>query len=246
MKGNIFIGTSGWNYRDSNHIFYPTGTKAAEYLSFYAKHFVTTEINTSFYHMPRATSVQGWIDKVPVDFKFCAKISKYLTHIKRLKEPEEPLERFFEVFEQMKKQMGPVLVQLPSSLKFDYDLAEHFYKLLQAKYKGYSFAMEVRHDTWLGTDSLALMHRYNIILVISQSGVGFPYAEVINNKNVYVRFHGPGKLYASSYTDEMLKEYAGKFLSWQKEGHDIWVFFNNDWLNGLKNAETLKRMVGAR
>ncbi|MDB5282282.1 MAG: hypothetical protein JWO06_1357 [Bacteroidota bacterium] len=244
MKGKIFIGTSGWSYRDANHIFYPENMKASEYLSYYAKSFDVTEINYSFYHMPKPTTVNGWMDKVPADFKFCCKMSKYLTHIKRLKESEEPLEKFFASFGQMKKMMGPVLIQLPPSLKFDESLATDLYKILTKKYKQYQFALEVRHETWLAENSVELMRKYKIILVISQSGVGFPYTEEITAKDVYVRFHGPGKLYRSEYDDETLQNYAGKFLNWADEGRKVWAFFNNDWLLALKNAETLKKMLG--
>ena len=159
---------------------------------------------------------------------FCPKISRYITHIKRLKDPEETLPRFFEVFDPVKKHMGPVLIQLPPSSKFHYDITEHFFSVLKKEYKGYDFALEVRHDTWLEDDSLNLMAKYDIAFVISQSGDRFPYREMVTAKNVYVRFHGPEGLYSSSYSDKMLKSFAKKFLSWIEEGHIIWAFFNND------------------
>jgi len=148
--------------------------------------------------------------------------------MKKLNEPEEPLERFFGIFKPMQKMMGPVLLQLPRMLKFNYDKAEHLYRLLHTRYKKYEFVMEVRHDTWLQEKSLTLMTRYDIGLVISQSGERFPYSEMITAKNIYIRFHGPNELYASSYSDKMLVKFAGKFRKWQKQGHTIWVFFNND------------------
>jgi uncharacterized protein YecE (DUF72 family) len=243
MKGKIFIGTSGWNYKESKGIFYPENLRAADYLTYNSKVFNATEINTSFYHMPRMATVKGWMDKVSPEFKFCPKISKYITHIKRLKEPEEPLSRFFEVFEQMQPVMGPVLIQLPPSLKFEYDIAGHFYKELKKHYRNYDFAMEVRHKTWLDTDSIALLTKYKIALVVSQSGIGFPYAEIPTGKNIYLRFHGPEKLYASGYSDEVLREYANKLIGWEKEGHLVWAFFNNGWAYAVKNALTLKSMV---
>ena len=148
--------------------------------------------------------------------------------MKKLKEPEEPLQRFFEVFDPVRSVLGPVLVQLPPSLKFDYDRADHFYRVLRKEYRKYSFVIEVRHNTWLDEDSLTLMSKYNVGFVISQSGNVFPYSEAVTAKNIYVRFHGPGYLYASPYSDEMLHEYAGKFKRWAKDGHVIWAFFNND------------------
>lgn len=243
--GKIYIGTSGWSYKDWKGVYYPEKLKATDWLLFYTNDFDIVEINASFYRLPKRETVENWTAKVPADFRFCPKMSRYLTHIKRLKEPEEPLERFFSIFEPMKEKMGPVLIQLPPSLKFDYDITEHFFKLLKKKYKAYEFALEVRHETWMHNDALGLMAKYDIAFVISQSGVGFPYAEMVTAKNIYVRFHGPEKLYASLYTDAMLKEFAKKFKKWMKEGHDIWVFFNNDWFTyAIQNGRTLKKMMG--
>jgi len=100
--------------------------------------------------------------------------------------------------------------------------------LLRSKYRKYEFVMEVRSDTWLLEESLILMAKYDIGLVISQSGERFPYSEMITAKNIYIRFHGPHALYSSSYSDQMLKEFAKKFKKWEKAGHEIWAFFNND------------------
>lgn len=238
------IGTSGWSYQHWKEIFYPFEMKSTAWLTFYAEKFKVTEINTSFYHLPKPATVTGWVNKVPSDFLFCPKISRYLTHIKRLKEPEEPLERFFEIFYPIKNNLGPVLVQLPPSFKFDYDRAEHFYKMLKQKYSDYDFAMEVRHNTWMEEESLTLMSKYDIAFIISQSGSRFPYGEIVTAKNVYIRFHGPESLYSSSYTDSQLHEFAMKFKNWIKEGHQIWAFFNND-IGGyaFANAQTLIQMM---
>jgi uncharacterized protein YecE (DUF72 family) len=241
MQGKIHIGTSGWSYKHWKGIFYPPKVKAADWLSFYAETFKTTEINGSFYRLPSEETVIKWTQQVQDDFIFCPKMSRFLTHMKKLNDPEEPLERFFTVFEPMKNKMGPVLIQLPPFLKFNYDKAEHFYSLLKGKYKYYEFVMEVRHDTWLQEESLTLMTKYDIGFVISQSGTNFPYSEMVTAKNIYVRFHGPKELYASSYSDEMLKDFAKKFHHWTKEGHIIWVYFNND-IHGYA-LEDAKRLI---
>ena len=101
--------------------------------------------------------------------------------------------------------------------------------------------MEIRHDSWLQEESLTLMTKYDIGLVISQSGEQFPYSEMVTAKNIYVRFHGPHHLYASSYSNEMLKDFAKKFRKWEKEGHVIWAFFNND-VHGYA-IEDAKRLI---
>jgi uncharacterized protein YecE (DUF72 family) len=167
--------------------------------------------------------------------------------MKKLLEPEEPLQRFFDVFDNIKPVLGPVLVQLPSMVKFDHERTEHFFNILKTRYGDYDFVLEFRHDTWLEDEALKLMERYDIGLVISQSGVGFPYSEIITSKNIYVRFHGPGKLYASSYNDETLEAFAGKFKKWIKKGHTLWVFFNNDWHGyAINNAQKLKDLMKSK
>lgn len=168
------------------------------------------------------------MDKVPETFLFCPKISRYLTHINRLIDPEEPLEKFFELFEPMKKRLGPVLVQLPPRLPFQLRRVEHFYTLLKQKYSDYSFAVEVRDERWLQEESIGLMRKYQIAFVISQSGGVFPYAEQVTARDVYLRFHGPGQLYASLYQDVTLQSFAVKMLDWKAAGHRVWAFFNND------------------
>ena len=243
--GKIYIGTSGWSYKDWKGVYYPEKLKATDWLTFYAGDFDIVEINSSFYRLPTRETVENWTKKVPKDFRFCPKVSRFLTHIKRLKEPEESMERFFDRFDPMKKMLGPILIQLPPNLKFDYDVTEHFFRLLKKKYRKFDFAIEVRHETWMDNVPLDLMASYDIAFTISQSGVGFPYSEMVTAKNIYVRFHGPKELYASLYTDAALRKYAKKFKTWLQEGHDIWVFFNNDWYTyAIQNGRSLKKMMG--
>ena len=245
MKSTVNIGTSGWSYKDWVGIFYPEKLPAKDFLSFYAQYFNSVEINSSFYHLPRGSTVIDWTKKVPKDFLFCPKMSRFITHIKRLKEPEEPLQRFFETFAPMKKCSGPILIQLPPSLKFDAAVAEHFFSVLKTNHADFHFAIEVRHQSWLSDESIQLLKKFKIAWVISQAGVDFPYAEHITSKNIYVRFHGPGKLYTSSYSDKMLESFAGKFKSWLEEKFVLWIFFNNDFNGiGIENATRLKRMMG--
>lgn len=244
---SIHIGTSGWSYKHWKNIFYPAGLKPAQWLPYYADHFSTTEINASFYRLPAEETIGNWMSMAPKGFTFCPKMSRFLTHMKKLKDPEEPLERFFRIFELMKKMMGPVLLQLPPQLKFDYDRTEHLFHLLKTRYRAYRFALEIRHDSWLHIDSISLMTRYDMAFVIAQSGAGFPYSETVTAQNIYVRFHGPGELYASSYSTEQLRSFASKFRKWSGEGHTIWAYFNND-IHGyaVEDARRLREMVRER
>ena len=243
MQG-IYIGTSGWSYRHWKGLFYPPKLKSTDWIIYYAQYFSVSEINASFYRLPTAQTVLNWAGRVPPGFMFCPKMSRYLTHMKKLLAPEETLEKFFEVFSLMRDMMGPVLIQLPPFLTFSYDRAEHLYAVLKKNYGAYSFVMEVRHESWFREESLTLMAKYDIGLVISQSGNEFPYLEMVTAKNIYIRFHGPKELYASSYEDATLEYFARKMKEWVKEGHEVWAFFNND-IHGyaVEDAKRLKKMV---
>ncbi|HEU4469518.1 MAG TPA: DUF72 domain-containing protein [Flavisolibacter sp.] len=244
MRRNLYIGTSGWSYKHWKELYYPSRLPSTRWLKHYSEEFGTTEINGSFYKLPSVETVMTWVGQVPDDFIFCPKMSRYLTHMKKLMDPEEPLERFFSVFGHMRHMMGPVLVQLPPVLGFDYERAEALYRLMRKSYRSYQFVIEVRHNSWLDDDSLNLMAKYEIGLVISQSADHFPYSEMVTAKNVYIRFHGPGELYASAYSEELLSGYAKKIGNWIKDGHVVWAYFNND-MNGyaVEDARRLKLIL---
>ena len=243
MRGKIYIGTSGWSYKHWKKIFYPEELKTTDWLRFYTQHFNITELNTSFYHLPKIETTKGWAKKVPAGFMFCPKMSRYFTHMKKLNDPEESFQKFFDVFTPLKRKLGPILIQLPPSLHFNPEKAEHVYRLCTKQYAYYLFAMEVRHPSWLEKESLDLMKQYNISFVIAQSGINFPYAEIVTAKHIYVRFHGPQQLYASSYSDEQLENFAALFKQWKKQGHSIWAFFNNDVFGyAIENAKRLTEM----
>jgi uncharacterized protein YecE (DUF72 family) len=242
-RGQIHIGTSGWSYKHWAGIFYPDDVKPAEYLSYYARHFSVSELNSSFYRLPLKSTVKKWITMVPEGFLFCPKMSKYLSHLKKLNDPEEPLERFFKIFEPVKEHLGPILIQLPPGVAFHDELVSKLYHILSEEYAPFLFAIEVRHNSWLTEESVSLMKKYRITLVFAQSAK-FPYLEEITAKDIFFRFHGPKALYSSSYSDRMLEEYAHKFCDWSHAGSNVWAFFNND-VNGhaFNNAAKLQKYV---
>jgi uncharacterized protein YecE (DUF72 family) len=244
-NGKIYIGTSGWSNSSWKGIFYPDKMPSKKFLSHYATVFNASEVNSTFYHLPRITTIESWISAVPPDFKFCPKVSQFLTHMKKLKDSEEPMSRFINAILSLKGMLGPILIQLPPSLKFDIDVIEPFFDLLKEVYSEYAFAIEPRHLTWFEPDSLDLLRKYKITFAISESGGRFPYGEFVTAKNVYLRFHGAPKLYDSSYSDDTLKEYADKVKQWRKEGHDCWIFFNNTMHDSaIHNAHTIARFIG--
>jgi len=243
-KGKVHIGTSGWHYKDWRGVYYPKEVKIADWLNYYSREFRTTEINNSFYRMPSIDTVKDWTDSVPRDFKFCPKFSRYLTQMKKLKDPEEPFKRFFTTFEPMRKKLGPILLQLPPQFPYKEDRLVEVLELIRDQYSEYKFAIEVRHDSWINKSYLDLLERYNVAFTISQQGVGWPYGEYLTARHVYLRFHGPEKLFASLYTEKMMETYAVKISSWMKAGHEVWVYFNNDWYTyAVKNARMLKEYL---
>jgi uncharacterized protein YecE (DUF72 family) len=245
-EGKAHIGTSGWSYKHWKEIFYPPKMKSTDWFVHYAAQFGCSEINTSFYHLPKESTVQKWTDISPKKFRFCPKLSRFITHMKKLRDAEEPLKVFFGRFAPMQAKMGPVLIQLPPMLGFHEQVVRTFFDLLVINHPKNEFVLEVRHETWLKDEVYELLRNYGIGFVISQSDKFFPYAEAITSKQVYLRFHGPGDLYASEYSTRMLKSYAGKCRKWMQEGRTVWCFFNND-IHGyaFNDAKRLRNIIEA-
>lgn len=244
MTRSLHIGTSGWSYKDWKGLYYPEELKPTEYLAYFSKEFKCVEINTSFYHLPKAQTVLKWAETVPKGFRFCPKLSRYISHYQKLHDPEESLERFFSVFDPVKDQLGPILVQLPANAPFKQEVAENFFSMLKKKYGDYVFALEIRHESWLEDQSVELFRQYGISLVIAQSAMPFPYHELVTAKDIYLRFHGPGKLYASKYHYQTMRAYARKCAQWLRDKHRVWVFFNNDFYGyALENARMLEKYI---
>ncbi|KAA2245084.1 DUF72 domain-containing protein [Chitinophaga agrisoli] len=238
------IGTSGWSYKHWKGLYYPEKMKPVDYLAFYSQEYDCAEINTSFYHLPKVETVQHWVEQVPRSFLFCPKLNRYITHFKKLHDPAESMQRFFGVFDTIEESLGPILVQLPANATFNPSVTAEFYRLLATTYKQYDFSMEVRDKSWYSKESLALMEKYGIGLVIAHSGKRFPYKEAVTANHVYLRFHGPRELYASGYATVSLRAYARKCAQWLKEKHKLWIFFNNDVAgHALEDSRKLKTMI---
>ena len=244
LMKNVHIGTSGWSYKDWKGLYYPEKLKPIQYLHYYSGEFKCVEINTSFYHLPKAKTIVNWTIAVPDDFRFCPKLSRYISHYQKLHDAEESLCLFFDLFDPVKEKLGPVLIQLPAQVPFQPEVAETFFALLKKNYADYEFALEIRHESWLEPQSVQLLQQYDISLVIAQSGMPYPYHEILTAKHVYLRFHGPGKLYASKYHPNTMRAYARKCVRWLREGHTIWIFFNNDYFGySIENARLLEKYI---
>jgi uncharacterized protein YecE (DUF72 family) len=244
MLERLHIGTSGWSYTHWSGIFYPESVKPAKYLEHYVTVFDCVELNASFYRIPNVKTVQGWARRTPASFRFCAKMSRFITHQKKLVDAAESLDRFLTVFDPLRDRLGPFLVQLPPTLRFDPGVAEAFLHLLALHRKIGEFALEARHDSWFTPESLSLLRRYGIVNVIAYSGGRFAGTEVLTNSIVYLRFHGPAGLYCSPYSTGELTTYARKITGWLAEGRQIWAFFNNDFDgHAVQNARELKALI---
>jgi uncharacterized protein YecE (DUF72 family) len=246
MIERLHIGTSGWSYKHWSGPFYPEGVKPAKYLEYYVTEFDCVELNASFYRTPSVKTVEGWARRTPVSFRFCIKMSQFITHRKKLVDTAEPLGRFLAVFDPLRERLGPFLVQLPPSLQFDTSVAESFLQLLASHRNTGEFALEARHDSWFTPESLSLLRHYGIASVIADSGGRFAEADALTSPTVYLRFHGRGGLYSSPYSTDELTSFACKIKIWLAEGRQVWAFFNND-IDGhaVHNARELHALVGS-
>lgn len=244
---NLYIGTSGWSYGNWKPDFYPPELKSADFLNFYAKHFSTTEINSSFYHFTMKKTIEKWLENTPDNFRFSAKLHRSITHYQKLQDIEAPLTKYAEIFSQLKPKLGPVLIQLPPSLNFQQNIVEAFYTILRRIMPDFTFALEARHTSWFSDESFDLMAEYDIANVWADAGRRFPSSDAVTNNEAYIRFHGREKLYASEYEDDVLEDFAERIALYLDEGLRVWVYFNNTMFgHALHNAQTLEKMIEKR
>ena len=244
-KGKLLIGTSGWVYDHWEKIFYPENLNDKDKLKYFSKHFRTTEINYSFYHLPRPEIYQKWHQETPADFIFSVKASRFITHIKRLKDVEKPWKIFFENTLNLKEKLGPILFQFPPNFKAteeDVKRLNDFLKLIN-RYK-LKYAFEFRHQSWCHEKIYNLLKEYNIAWVIADSP-SYPKAEVITADFVYIRMHGSKILFSSKYTKKEVRDLSQKTRKWQEQGLDVYCYFNNDAYGfAVKNAKELLKLYG--
>lgn len=232
----IYIGTSGWQYYHWYGKFYPQDLKAKDFLNFYTKTFKTVEVNTSFYHFTRKKTLENWKNQVPKNFLFALKLHRLFTHFRRLKlnkEDKRILKETINSYKVLGKNLGPILIQLPPSLKKDIKLLKNFLKILhnvhissrESLQAFVRFAIEFRHNSWLDKEVYEVLKEKKIAFVISDSP-RWPTDIIKTTDFVYVRFHGKPKLFASKYSKKELKEYAEKIKKLKPK--ILFTYFNND------------------
>lgn len=161
VSNQILVGTSGFAYKEWKGSFYPADLPVKKYLSYYAEHFPTTEINNTFYRMPTTKLCEGWYPEVPGNFSFTLKLSQRITHFKRLKNIDDEMNFFLESASALKEKLGPILVQLPPNFKKDLEVLDSFLTTFATRGK---LAFEFRHDSWFADDVYELLRRYKTTL----------------------------------------------------------------------------------
>lgn len=244
-----YIGTSGYMYFHWRGDFYPKDLPITDWLSFYSQNFNTVEINASFYHSMKKSTYRNWAQKVPEDFIFAIKGSRFITHIKRLKNCQEPLENLLEETSGLEEKLGVILFQLPPRFKANQKLLEEFLEDLKKATINHElstmnrYAFEFRDESWLNGEILQTLKKYGAALCI-QDSPNWPKELTVTAPFVYLRFHGGKILYTSSYSKSELEGWAKKIKSWLKDGLDVYAYFNNDALGfAIKNAQTLAKMI---
>ena len=222
---NIHIGTSGWQYGHWRGPFYPEGLSKNSFLAYYAERFQTVEINNSFYQLPKKETLTQWRDKVPEGFIFSFKASRYITHMKKLKDPEASLSRMLDVLPALDGKLGPVLFQLPPRWGFDPD---RFYDFLEALPSEYRYAFELRDPSWLDSRVYDALTEVGAAFCIYEIG-GRISPKEITADFVYIRLHGPtDEPYKGQYTTQTLSGWAGAISAWVRQGREVFCYFDND------------------
>jgi uncharacterized protein YecE (DUF72 family) len=239
-KTGCHIGTSGWNYPHWKKRFYPSEIPSSRWLHYYAGRFSTVEINNSFYRLPSEETFVKWREGVPEGFTFAVKASRYITHMKKLKEPIESLEQFLRRVQLLEDRRGPLLFQLPPRWSRNSERLKEFLEALPA---GLPCAFEFRDRSWFHEETYRALEAHNAALCIYElAGESSP--RRVTADFVYVRLHGPGDAYQGSYDTVTLAGWAGALTSWTRQGRAVYCYFDNDQnAYAAHNALELARMV---
>jgi uncharacterized protein YecE (DUF72 family) len=237
----VLIGTSGWHYDSWRGPFYPTGLPVKLQLQYYASQFQTAELNGVFYRTPTPKAARSWKEQTGKDFVFTWKASKFITHWKRLSaKSANSLELMEDRLSLLGDKVGSVLFQLPPNFQADADRLSNFTRMLSPK-RRYSF--EFRHSSWYSPQIMRLLAKENISLCISDHhDAPAPWKRTADF--VYIRGHGPGGRYKGHYTRNALAAWAKRIRAWKAQGHDVFVFFDNDQKSAAPiDALKLKQML---
>jgi len=237
MALHYYIGTSGWHYDHWRSRFYPEKLAKPKWLEFYATNFATVELNNSFYQLPSEAAFATWRDSSPATFTFAVKVSRFITHIKRLRDTEEAVDKFITRAQILGEKLGPLLYQLPPNMHRDDERLESFLSILP---QGIKHVFEFRHQSWLEETVFKTLHKYNIgLCVFDMPSLSCPL--VTTADFAYIRFHGSTGLYWSCYSDEELADWAKRLADLAVNLKAVYIYFNNDAeAFAVRNAMTLR------
>ena len=239
--GQIRIGCSGWIYRHWRERFYPEKLAQKNWFEFYADTFATVELNTSFYHLPKPETFDKWRDQAPERFRYAVKAPRFITHMKKLKECEEPVEEFLGRARRLRGTIGPILYQLPPRWACNMARLEEFIGLLPPDL---THVFEFREKSWMSEEVLALLDARRVSFCVHDMP-GSTTSRWASGPIAYVRFHGGEGKYWGRYSDEGLLGWTDWIVSQAKSGRDVWCYFNNDIdAHAIHDALTLRAMVG--
>jgi uncharacterized protein YecE (DUF72 family) len=248
----IRIGISGWRYRGWRGVFYPKGLPQRRELEYASRRLSSIEINGTFYSLQRAAYFRQWCSETPDDFLFAVKGARFITHMKKLREPEQPLANFFASgLLELGPKLGPILWQFPPTFRFDAPRIEHFFGMVPRSQRAAAamarrhdhrvkdpctrasgnwpvrHAMEVRHRSFETAECRTLLRRLDVALVAADAP-DWPYIEAVTSGFSYIRLHGAEERYVSGYDDAALARWARLVRKWARGGRDVFVYFDND------------------
>ena len=237
----IKIGCSGFNYSDWKGRFYPEGLPQRRWLQHYCTVFSTVELNVTFYRLPLPSTFDKWHQETPDNFVFSLKGSRFITHVKRLIDPEAPLERFFEGALRLKEKLGVVLWQFPPKFNLNKERLEKFLRLLREYPVRHT--LEFRNESWIVQDVLD-MCRDNGVSLCMADWPKFIDDLPVTADFVYIRRHGEAGRYDTCYSNADLKRDAQRIEKYIGAGKDVFIYFNNDVLGyAPQNANELMEML---
>jgi uncharacterized protein YecE (DUF72 family) len=236
----LHVGTSGWHYDHWCGPFYPQGMASGSFLAHYSEHLPSVELNNTFYQLPDKESVAQWREQTPAGFTFAVKASRYITHMKKLKDPDQGVPNFLEAVAPLGDQMGPILFQLPPRWHFNPERLAAFLDYLPADRR---YAFEFRDPSWFDDRAYDLLARHGAAFCIYHMHDCASPREITADF-IYVRLHGTTGTYQGGYSARQLSGWAGAFSAWLDQGKDIFCYFNNDESGRApRDAQQLQQML---
>jgi len=240
---SVRIGCSGWNYKHwRDGVFYPPRLPPRRWLDYYARHFDTVEVNSTFYRLANRDAVARWLEQTPEDFLFALKASRYMTHIKRLAELPESMERYYDRIEPLVEspKLGPIVWQLPPNFKRDDERLRYALGQLPAGHH----CVEFRHETWFVPEVYEMLREFRVALVIGDTPVRPWQAYEMTTDWTFVRFHYGARGRRGNYSKTELETWAKRIEQWRRRV-EVFVYFNNDWEGfAIQNGRWLKKRLG--